>query len=73
MSNFGLLDQIAALHWLKENVGAFGGNPDAVTLVGKCIYSFGRGKKVGGPFIVQYLKYVLMFTYPIFYKIIIER
>ena len=34
VSNFGLLDQIAALHWLKENVGAFGGNPDAVTLVG---------------------------------------
>ena len=34
VSNFGLLDQIAALHWLKENVGAFGGNPDAVTLLG---------------------------------------
>jgi neuroligin len=34
VSNFGLLDQIAALHWLQENVGAFGGNPDAVTLVG---------------------------------------
>ena len=34
MSNFGILDQVAALHWLKENVGAFGGNPDSVTLVG---------------------------------------
>ena len=34
VSNFGLLDQIAALHWLQENVGALGGNPDAVTLVG---------------------------------------
>ena len=34
MSNFGLLDQIAALHWLKENVGAFGGNPNLVTLIG---------------------------------------
>lgn len=34
VSNFGLLDQIAALHWLKENIGAFGGNPDSVTLMG---------------------------------------
>lgn len=34
VSNFGLLDQIAALHWVRENVGAFGGNPDVVTLVG---------------------------------------
>ena len=34
VSNFGILDQVAALHWLKENVGAFGGNPDSVTLVG---------------------------------------
>ena len=41
MSNFGLLDQIAALHWLKENVGAFGGNPDAVTL-GELYESFAR-------------------------------
>ena len=34
VSNFGLLDHIAALHWLRENIGAFRGNPDAITLVG---------------------------------------
>lgn len=33
-SNFGLLDQIASLLWLRENVARFGGNPNNVTLVG---------------------------------------
>lgn len=33
--NYGILDQIAALQWVKKNITAFGGNPDNVTIAGQ--------------------------------------
>ncbi len=33
--NYGLLDKMAALNWIRDNIGQFGGNPDNVTIFGQ--------------------------------------
>jgi para-nitrobenzyl esterase len=47
--NYALMDQIAALQWIKKNIAAFGGDPDNVTIAGQSAGSMSANCLVASP------------------------
>ena len=47
--NYGVLDQIAALEWVKKNISAFGGDPENITIAGQSAGAFAVNALVASP------------------------
>ncbi|MFM9816173.1 carboxylesterase family protein, partial [Streptomyces scabiei] len=47
--NYGLMDQIAALHWVQAHIAQFGGDPAQVTIFGESAGAQDVGQMLASP------------------------
>jgi para-nitrobenzyl esterase len=64
--NYGLLDQLAALNWVKQNIAQFGGDPENVTLFGESAGAVDAGRLMTSPLAAGLFKRVLSESGPAF-------
>lgn len=64
--NYGLLDMIAALRWVHNNVGGFGGDPDNVTIFGQSAGAFGVNAMMVSPLARGLFRRAIVESYPMF-------
>lgn len=58
--NYGVLDQIAALKWVHENIAAFGGDPENITVFGQSAGAMSTQTLISSPLTENLIKKAIM-------------